>query len=1343
MPCRQVRRYLLALPLFLLSAAVLQAATYYVKPDGNDQAEGTKAATAFKTLTRAAQAFNHGDSLVLAPGSYRENVFLAERFAADGSVQTITGDEDGKLTGAKPGPVFIEAADPAKPALHIYRFGSVTISGLTFRGNGQGLRLEKCGGKTKVQRCTFDGLSRGLVLVAQANTEIVGCVVSRCILGITVQASNGTVVRHCTIAASSTAGVLVLASGGGVILNSIITGNNTNFITDRISATVWRSNYNAVTGTCGPWGDVPAVANIYEWASASGQDRDSVYVIPEFADPANFDLHLSPRISWPGGRPILFTPWEDRKSQEKDRDGGIYSQNRNLVALGAYDYPPATSVSGWQALGIALLPTVDTGTLGHFPVRQSAGIYREDGTLVRTLLADVTGVTDLYWDGLDDQGQPVPAGKYEVRAVTHNVRIVDDGAFGDDGNPLGAYNCDNADRVVALPDGGFVITTVYDEGGYPLRAYTSTGQPIFANNLAEKDFSALCLVGQDLYATVGAIQGNCGLQHFLLPGERAPMANGAEAYSILTKEEIALVVADQKLNADYQQAVRTFQQNLAAAKATEKDAPAKPALKNYAVGGLAVIGSSAYVSLIGFDLVRVFDLATGQKKGDWPLPGVADLATDGKGTLWALAGKDVVQLDPASGAVKAKLATGLEAPRYLAASAAKLAVVDRANARIALLNAAGGAVIRTLGQARPAGAWLPVSGNLFADPRGCAFLPDGKLVVTETGRTRILWAEEAKACQDILSNFMDIAVAHPQKPEYVYCHNMSVFRVDTKTGAWSYLVEGPHGLTRQDPKSGQNVPFRIGSVSLSAMLGGKPFIAACGQDGWMYLCDVSDPVKPRLAAAFNDPLLRLAPYSIISFTKGGDILANAGSYGTSFNRIPFKGLDGQGNPQFDFANPVRLGPDKDPVAGRGLKCINAPSADTVTGDIYYLAVTDAFCKMVPGWGADGSGVGRSTPDGKPLWFALSSGGNYQSGAVINDGKNAWYLAGKSFGGQIDLFDADGLRLTTGNWSWPCNYTIGFVDLRYGINPYIRPDGKVGAYVEDDAIGRFGRIRIEGADTVKRFRKTFEWKTPAAAPAAGAPLPNAQQVQGKPLEKALEIPRVAELPVNGDWEAWAKAGIVPQIVALPIPGFKRSFPDDLWQTFRAGTALGAVAHDGQNLYVYFLVADDTMHFDAANPGMVWMYDGVELWLEEEQIGLAFTTDGKPALFKFRYHNREGKEWSANYALAPENIWGAKLDNLAVHPLGLQLADITGVSFDGKKGYAVMGRIPFDEIKLVGGSGGRAGKEILPTTGKPGEIMRIGVSFGAISAWGREQDYKVNWPGSLMFADPTRSVPFMMK
>jgi hypothetical protein len=167
----------------------------------------------------------------------------------------------------------------------------------------------------------------------------------------------------------------------------------------------------------------------------------------------------------------------------------------------------------------------------------------------------------------------------------------------------------------------------------------------------------------------------------------------------------------------------------------------------------------------------------------------------------------------------------------------------------------------------------------------------------------------------------------------------------------------------------------------------------------------------------------------------------------------------------------------------------------------------------------------------------------------------------------------------------------------------------------------------------------------------------------------------------------------------------------------------------------------MHFDSIKSDQLWMYDGIELWLEEEQLGVGFTRDGRPALHKFRFHDRNGTQWKGAGPLPPENVWGAQLNDLSTHPLGRQLAAITGVSFEGKPGYALMAKIPMADVKLVGGIAGR-GKEVLPTTGRPGEVLRVAVVIGGITAWGREQDYKVNWPAGMMFSDPTRSYPFVL-
>lgn len=1269
-----------------------RATTWFVRSGGSDTADGKTAPTAFKTLTRAAAMFDHGDSLVIGPGTYRESVLVADRFSADGAQMAITGDESGRQTGGAAGPVVLIPATPTQSALALSRVRNLAVSGLTFRGPGQGLKLEKCH-QVAVARCSFDGLARGLAIAASRQVSVTSAVFARNTIALFCQGSSDTALDHLTLAGSTSVGILALNCGPGTIRNSILTGNNTNLIGDNVSEGNWTSDYNVITGTCGVWGDVPAVAKIHEWTAASGLERHSVFVAPAFVNPDNYDLHPDPQVTWPGGLPGMNIGQMQPQLQSKpgqtsllDRDGKPFRTRGTAVGAGAYDYPDPRPAAGWKKLAVKF---EGTGP------RQSAAVYLPDDTLVRSLVADAAGLTELYWDGLDDLGKPVPAGNYVAKVLTHDVRLVDDGSFGDNGNPLGAYNCDNANRVVGLPDGGFIITTIYDEGQYPLRRYSASGQSTYATGFSDGDFSALARRDDDLYAIVGKGEGT-RLIHLVLPGERVKMANGAEGFPVLN--------------------------------ANEKDA---------AVMGLAVVGDDAFVSVSGPNLsvVRVVDLKTGARKADWPVAAVGDLAADGKDQLWVISGKEIQHLTPA-GARAAHFDTGLPTPRYLAAGVDRLAVIDGEAGKVAILDGAGH-ILRTMGQPRQVGEFTPVSVEAWRDPRGAAFLSDGRLAVTEHNRVRIIMPETGRISQEILSNFMDNAVPHPQKPEYVYCY-MGVFHVDAKTGAWEWLVEEPMGMTQTD-REGKVKPLSYGSPSTSVVLQGRPFIVYVSGAGGMRMLDVSDPLKPRMAFLGQNQYLAPGAYSTLGFAKDGSIIASTGGskgYSLFFNRIAFKGLDAAHNPQFDFDHVQKLGQDTEDSA-RKMLCNGSVTVDRSNDDIYIGAVTDLYHKMVPAWGADATGVGRVSATGKPLWFALSSGGNYMSVGAQNDGKNTFIMAAKSFGGQIDLFDADGLRLTTGNWSWPCAWNMGFVDMRYGLNAYLRPDGKVGAYVEDDAIGRFVRCRVDGADTMRKTTTPLAWQGGAEA---GTP-PDVEQVQGKGLEKIQLIPKVAPLPVDGDWTAWAKAGVVPQIVTLPALSYKHgAVPDDLWQSFNIGTAIGAVAHDGQNFYLYFLVTDSNQRFDTDNPGMMWAYDSVELWMEEEQFGLGLTSDSKPHLFKYRYHNLEGKEWSANYGLPPANVWGMKVDDLSRHPLGRQLSDITGVSFAGKKGYVVMGKIPFPEVKLVGGIAGRNGI----TDIKPGapEIVRIGVNFGGVTSWGHSQDYKAGWPSSIMYSDPTRSANFVL-
>jgi hypothetical protein len=1266
---------------FLVGGAVpALAETLYVRGSGDDQADGRTPKTAFRTVLRAAQVMNHGDTLVIGPGDYSESVLIAERFGTEEARLAILGDESGTLTGDRPGPVTLRPLHSTEPALRIFRSKHLTISGITLEGPGQGLVLEECV-DARVERSSFHALFCAITLRATEGVRVESSLVSSCTFGLSVQNASGTRAAHLTIVHSSATGLLVLTSGKGEIRNCIFAANNSSLVADKVSAPNWSSDRNVIDGPVGPWGQVPAAAHIHEWNSASGQDRHSVHVVPPFAHPGGSDYHVDPAVRWGGGLPGMRVGSVLEPAVRLDRDGHTFRTDAGAVSAGAYDYPDPQASAGWRPLPV---------NLGGKGPRQSAGVYRTNGTLVATLLADASGAGQLWWNGADDQGEAVGRERLEVRSATHDIRIVDDGAVGDNGNSSGTYNCDNADRALALPDGGFIVTTVYDEAGMTLRRYSSSGQPTYASALTEGGFWGLAWSGGEIYGGLGKAAGS-KLVRLSLPGERAPMPTGTESYAVFSTEE----------------------------------KPSDPS-------GLAVLRGTAYVALPGLGVIRGIDLKTGKRGQDWPVPAARDLAADENGVLWALSGKDIVSLD-GSGRVDRRYPLELERPEFLAAGAGRLAAVDRWNSRLSVLRAADGALLKTLGKdRRSAGGWLAVAPDLFRDPRGAVFFPDGKLLMTEQSRVRAFWPESGRIAYECVSNFMESAVVHPTRPEYLVC-GLGVFEVDPKSGAWQWKVETPPASSFDKESDRSSL---LGSPSQAVILEGRPYVAYFNPSKSLTFVDVSDPLRPRIGlqvpSASN--LWSGWAYATMAFGRGGDIVAFIDS-SLKFRRIPFRALDEHHNPVYDWAGSKVVGPGQD-SGPRVMKPVGALSCDAGTDDLYYLAVTAKHHKMVPAWGADGTGVGKSAPDGSPRWFSLSSGGNYMSISTVNDGRTVWTLAAKSFGGQLDLFDADGLRLTTGNWSWPSHYSIGFVDLRFGVHGYVRPDGRVGAYVEDDAIGRFARARMDGAASLVRESRPFEWIPPEGevkapeAPAAAGP------------RKPLSIPRVPAFAVDGDWKAWQEAKVEPQIVLLPTSvGFKRSMPSDLAQTFRAGTAIGAIAHDGSHFYTYFLVADDSPRFDAEHSGDLWKFDGIELWMEEEQFGLGILRNGSAALHKFRHHDRAGTEWKANYALPPENIWGRAVSDLSSHPLGAKLASVTGASFDGKPGYALMARIPFAELMLVGGIEGRSGG-VSPMRGTPGEILRVSVSLDGVSTWGRYQDYQVSWPSGAMFSDPTRSYPLVL-
>jgi len=73
----------------------------------------------------------------------------------------------------------------------------------------------------------------------------------------------------------------------------------------------------------------------------------------------------------------------------------------------------------------------------------SAGAYKSDGTLLRTLWSKVpysAGTHSYSWDGLDEQGLPLAAGSYQVKLISHNVNYQWEGVVGNTSTNMTGHN---------------------------------------------------------------------------------------------------------------------------------------------------------------------------------------------------------------------------------------------------------------------------------------------------------------------------------------------------------------------------------------------------------------------------------------------------------------------------------------------------------------------------------------------------------------------------------------------------------------------------------------------------------------------------------------------------------------------------------------------------------------------------------------------------------------------------------------------------------------------------------------------------------------------------------------
>lgn len=445
----------------------------------------------------------------------------------------------------------------------------------------------------------------------------------------------------------------------------------------------------------------------------------------------------------------------------------------------------------------------------------SAAIFDSEGTLVRTLPpVELTGkqagkVLELRWDGLDDDGNPLPPGRYRVEVLTHRgigQRYV--ASLHSAGNPpwrtddgTGAWGGDHAPPLAACSD----LQRVYlgwmiSEAGW---AVIAVDQRLTPEGKPRKYWGQGCVLDIGILLTAMATDG----ERVFVAQDGRPWGGGGE------KNTAAIVLWDAKAGRPVNfpfgkralvvsewpdslkppeltpyERLSIYHPEITRKRPWERfqDKDFGPQELGLNLMGIGVIGDVVYASLRLENKVVAFNWRTGEKVAEYELPAPAGLAVEKTGTLLVVSGKGLVRLDPGSRQIM-RLAEGLAAPWGVAAGPdGRIYVTDCGDAMCVRIFQADGTPAGTIGKpgGRPWVGLYDPEGMLR--PAGLTVDAEGKVWVTEfddTPRRVSVWSTDGKLIADLLGPgaYAVEGKADEEHPRWINLHN-TLFELDYATG---------------------------------------------------------------------------------------------------------------------------------------------------------------------------------------------------------------------------------------------------------------------------------------------------------------------------------------------------------------------------------------------------------------------------------------------------------------------------------------------------------------------------------------------------------------------------------
>ena len=147
-------RLLFLIASILLLAAEAQAATYYVRPNGNDDGRGKSSRRAFRTIKKAASVAGNGDLVLVAPGNYTDTV----------NIRREQSSRRLEFRATDPGKVVISGQ------VNVVDSNHVVFTGFQFAGNAERFLVWQGSYDGTLANCKFLGGRQALLMTSGSLT---------------------------------------------------------------------------------------------------------------------------------------------------------------------------------------------------------------------------------------------------------------------------------------------------------------------------------------------------------------------------------------------------------------------------------------------------------------------------------------------------------------------------------------------------------------------------------------------------------------------------------------------------------------------------------------------------------------------------------------------------------------------------------------------------------------------------------------------------------------------------------------------------------------------------------------------------------------------------------------------------------------------------------------------------------------------------------------------------------------------------------------------------------------------------------------------------------------------